>query len=418
MKFLDNYKGLRKEIYILFYGRIVTNMGSVVGSMMTLILSTKLNFSPSDIAMLLMVMGIIDIPVTILGGKFADKYNKKNMIIICDLITVSCFIACAFIPMSITCIAVYYFGTVMARFEWPSYDALVADLSKTQDRERAYSLNYLGANLGIVLAPTIGGFLFKNYLWLAFIITAVATLSSTILIFFKVKDISVEVDDSIVSTYEESEKNLSLRQVLKSRKLVYFFIICTCISSLVYSQFNYLIPLNYGYLYGEEGAKYFGTLTSVNALVVILFTPLITTWFKRIKGVKKVIIGESLITIGLASYIFIQGVIPLYYVAMIVFTFGEIFNTLGQKPYLTKRVPATHRGRIAGIAMLTANAFATISQNVVGELVEKMPYVRVWMIIGCVGAVGIILYTILYTLDKKKFPLLYEDKIESNNEKI
>ena len=74
--------------------------------------------------------------------------------------------------------------------ENPSYDALVADLSSSNDRERAYSLIYLGLNLGLILAPTIGGMLFENYLNLAFVIDGLTTLSSTILIFLFIKDIT------------------------------------------------------------------------------------------------------------------------------------------------------------------------------------------------------------------------------------
>lgn len=46
----------------------------------------------------------------------------------------------------------------------------------------------------------------------------------------------------------------------------------------MYAQFNYLLPLNMGALYGAEGAEIFGVMTSVNALVVILATPVVTTF--------------------------------------------------------------------------------------------------------------------------------------------
>ena len=47
---------------------------------------------------------------------------------------------------------------------------------------------------------------------------------------------------------------------------------------LVYAQFNYLLPLNMETLYGAKGAAIFGMLTSTNALVVIIATPIITTF--------------------------------------------------------------------------------------------------------------------------------------------
>ena len=38
LKLFDMYRGLRREMYILFYGRIVTNMGALIWPMLTLIL--------------------------------------------------------------------------------------------------------------------------------------------------------------------------------------------------------------------------------------------------------------------------------------------------------------------------------------------------------------------------------------------
>ena len=37
----SQYRGLRKEVYILFFGRIVTNMGSMVWPMLTMILKDR-----------------------------------------------------------------------------------------------------------------------------------------------------------------------------------------------------------------------------------------------------------------------------------------------------------------------------------------------------------------------------------------
>ena len=44
LKFLEQYKHLGKEIYILFWGRIVTSMGSLIWPLLTLILENKLGY--------------------------------------------------------------------------------------------------------------------------------------------------------------------------------------------------------------------------------------------------------------------------------------------------------------------------------------------------------------------------------------
>lgn len=73
------------------------------------------------------------------GGRLADKRNRKNVIVICDLVTVVCYIICGLIPLSAYSIGLFYVASVFATIEGPSYDALIADLSDGEDREKAYS---------------------------------------------------------------------------------------------------------------------------------------------------------------------------------------------------------------------------------------------------------------------------------------
>ncbi len=337
------YKGLRREMYVLFYGRIVTNMGSLIWPMLTLILTNKLGKSAQETATIIMIMYALQLPGTVIGGKLADRFNKRNIIIVCDLITVTCYILCAFVEMSMTLIALFFVAGMFASFEHPSYDALVADLSTSAQRERAYSLSYLGGNLGLVLAPTLGGLLFENHLNIAFLITGITTLSSTVLIFLLIKDVSRSRDDAPGNYEGDAERGVSSLSVLKKRPVVLLFFVCIALGSLVYSQFNFLIPINLEKLYAARGAVLFGTLTSLNCVVVVIGTPLVTTWFSHVREAGKIIIGEVLITLGLSMYIFIQGSIPLYYVSMFVFTIGEIFSTLGKQPFLMKRTADASR---------------------------------------------------------------------------
>ena len=173
MHFFSQYKGLRRENYVLFFGRIVTNMGSMVWPMLTMILNQKLGMSAGNIAILTAVTGILMMPANLLGGKLADHLNKKNIIIVGDIVSVVCYIICGCIPLGMGTIALMLIAGLFQSVEGPAYNAMIADITPLEDRDKAYSLQYWGANLGLVLSPTLSGLLFKNYLWLAFIISGV-----------------------------------------------------------------------------------------------------------------------------------------------------------------------------------------------------------------------------------------------------
>lgn len=303
-KIFSMYSGLRKEMYVLAFGRTMTSMGALIWPMLTLILKSKLGMDASLIGIYMMLMSLVMLPCNLLGGRLADHFNKKKIIVFFDLFSVVCFFICGLLPLSIGVILIYGVGSIFQQMEQPSYDALVADITTYEDREKAYSLSYLSMNLGLVLAPMIGGVLFNDYLNLAFMINGFAILSSTILIYFYVKNIEKD-ENSFVNTYEDSE-NGNLVDVLKKRKILLFYFVLASISGIIYSQFNFLIPLHLEASFHEQGALLFGMLTSVNASVVILGTPIFTKIFLKWKDINRLYLGSFLEIVSLAMFIFIQ----------------------------------------------------------------------------------------------------------------
>jgi hypothetical protein len=213
-----------------------------------------------------------------------------------------------------------------------------------------------------------------------------------------------------VSEYEEKRENEHVFKILWERRPILIYALVAGFGALVYAQFNYLLPLNMETLYGAKGAAIFGMLTSTNALVVIIATPIITTFAGRIIDVRKILIGESLIILGLSGYRFVQGIMPLYFVLMVIFTVGEVFNTLGNQPYMTRRMPSTHWGRVNSFIYTVSGAFSAWGNILIGKIVDNSGYDRAWLAVGAFGVATIVLAVTLNIMDKKQFYLLYEKK--------
>ena len=404
MKFFSEYQGLRREIYIIFYGRIVSSMGALIWPMLTLILRNKIGLSAQEIASLMLLMGVFSVPCIYLGGYLADHFSKKWIIIICDLVTVIAFMVCGFIEIDMIFIYVFFVAGLFQSIESPSYDAIVADFSTSEQRTRAYSLNYLGNNIGLILSPIIGGILFENYLNLAFIINGGVILLSTFLIFKFIPTNTLNSEESNNAKHEVIEKGTNTIKVLLKRPVILLYILSAGFSSLIYSQFNYLIPLNLESLYGSSGAKIFGTIVSVNGLIVIVFTPIFTKMLRQARDISKIFLGQMLIVLGLALYIFIQGMFVGYYISIIIFTFGEIMNTLGSQPFVTRRIPANYRGRITSYIWMFAMIFQAVSQLGVGYFFDHYSLIQTWMLVTAVGLIVVIGLGFLRKLDIKAYP--------------
>ncbi len=407
MRLIDQYKNLRRENYVLFFGRIVTNLGAMVWPMLTLIMNQKMGLSASAVAALTVAGGLFMLPVGILGGKLADRYSKKNVIVICDSVSIVFYIICGLIPLTYLSLVLILLAAGCQSMEGPAYDALIADITVTADRERAYSLQYLGMNIGMVLSPTIAGILFKNALWLAFIISGLSIACSTALIFFKVKNTAPAKETGEESRYQAARASESIIKVLKDNPVILLFVLAIGLYYTSYHQFSFLMPLDMGRVHGENGAVIFGTVNSFNCLIVIFFTPLITALFRRLYETGKALAGILLQTAGLVLFASMLGHIAWYYAAMLLFTWGEIFTTVSQGPYLSSRVPSSHRGRVNGVINVIMGVLMGVSELATGRLYDVLGSSAAWSFTYAMEALSIVLCIMLVFLDRRRYPALY-----------
>ncbi len=407
---LQQYRGLRKEIYVLFFGRIVTSFGSMVWPVLTLILSNKMGMTAERIAVVMLVSGVIMIPANLAGGRIADRFNKKRVIVLCDAISILCFLISAAIPLSYVTIGLFLAAGICQSMEYPAYNALVADLTRTEERERAYSLEYLGMNLGMVLSPTVAGLLFQRFLWLSFLISGVSIGLSTLLIVFRIRDITPVEDTGEQSVYQTAREGAGLLSVLKENPLVPVYILCMSVYYAAYGQYNFLMPLDMGSVHGEQGAVIFGTVSSLNCIVVVLFTPFITRLFRKLADPKKLFMGEMLVAVGYGLFLLLLGTVPVYYAAILLFTWGEIFTTISEGPYLSTRIPASHRGRINGVSGVLSTLVQGGADLLAGRIYDRTGRTAAWTLVLVMLAFCALLTLILIAKDKKAYPKLYENE--------
>lgn len=406
-KHFSMYAHLPKEIYVLAFGKVMTSMGALIWPMLTLIMSEKLGLNGQTIGLYMMLFSLVMGPFYLLGGKLADKYNKKHIIVTFDLIGNSLYFVCAVLPMSMTTLYLLAIASLFQSMEQPAYDALIADLTTYRDRERAYSLNYLSMNLGLVLAPTIGGMLFNDYLSLSFFINGLADISSTLMLLIFIKNVKItDRDHKSMNEYEKGETG-SIFKVFSERKLFFLLFVISGIAALIYNQFNFLMPLHMEEAFRGSGAFKFGILTSINAVVVVIGTPILTRKFSGVIDIRIMYLGQLLESLGLAFFIFVNHHFVTAVAGIIIFTTGEILGSISKTPYLTKRIPETHRGRVLSITTSCAGLIGVLSNYVIGTFIDYYTFRTVWIIIAVIGLFVMSLYSIYLRLDRKAYPGLY-----------
>ena len=412
---ISQYGGLKKEIYILFIGRLVTAMGSFVWPMLTFFLTTKLGLSDGTSTLLITTASVLSFPAALLGGKLADRFSRKSIIILFDCLTVSFYLLAAILPLSIGTAIILFLAGLFQTIESPAYDALNADYSTSKQREKAYSLSYLGFNLGYIVGASVAGILFEKYLRLAFCMNGLAIFISTVLIIFFVhrENAISENLQSIEESYSEYERpvdeKLPVLNVLKQRPVLIFMLLIGCIASMPANLVGILLPLQLKDGLGEAGATLYGYLNSLNGFVVIVFTPILTVALKKFTEIPKTILGLLLFVSGIALFS-VGNAVAVLFAGMFVFTLGEVITVLGSNPYASRRVPASHRGRVGGISSVIHSIFSSLTQYLISFMLilSGSNYPLLWIIFICCGMVGAVLYALVYLPDKRTFPKLYE----------
>ena len=406
MKLFEQYKGLKRENYILFFGKIVTNLGAMIWPMMTMILNKKLGLNATETAMFIIISGVIFLPANLWGGRIADKFNKKKVIICCDIISIVLFVISGFIPLSLFSMCVLLVGAFFQTLEGPAYQAMVADITPQDKREKAFSLLYMGGNIGLILSPTVAGLLFNNYLWLCFVISGLSISVSTIMIGFFVNDIGTS-DVSEHDLDQDGSDGKNIWEIIRKSTTLILFIIALSFYQGAYSQFSYLMPLDISKAYPENGSIIYGTITSVNCIIVVLFTPVITMVMEKVAMTKKYALGTFLQALSFAAFLLSFGVIAGYYASIALFTVGEILTTIVIGAYLSERVPANFRGRIYGVTSFASAFMSGIVEWGSGRLFDDYGLHYAWAFSIGMTMVSVIAAVALIYTDRKEFSDLY-----------
>jgi MFS family permease len=206
--------------------------------------------------------------------------------------------------------------------------------------------------------------------------------------------------------------------VLKENRILIIFIVLIAFYYAAYQQYGYLMPIDMGKIHGDDGALIYGTVSSLNCIIVVLVTPLFTTVFKKVSYTMKFLIGAVFVGLGYGVFRLLLGFIPAYYAAITLFTFGEIIVTIAEEPYLNERIPQSHRGRINGVMTVMSSIIQGIAMVLVGVLYDNVAPAASWIFVLGMLALSFALGFVLLFRDKKRYPALYKPKEVSVEESV
>jgi MFS family permease len=403
---LQRYRGLPREIYILFLARVINSIGAFVYPLLTLILTGKIGFGEDTAGLCMTILTLAQAPSVILGGKLADKIGRKKLIVVFQMLGAATYIACGFVQPSLTMVILIMLASTFYAMTYPAMEAVTADLTHIGNRKEAISVLYMGFNLGFAIGPMIGGLLYKDLLPLVFIGDAFTTIVSTVLLCIFIKETLPKKEDkpAVKNSLEEYREG-SVWSILMERKALLFFSLIMLVYEFAYSQWAFALPIQMKGLFADGPAQY-GILASYNGLLVIILTPIVTALIRRWRSLRAAALAGALYAVAYGMLIFVHD-LWLFYVSMFLLTLGEVLNTIDNRSFLANYSPSSHRGRLNSIMNIISSSGRMISPLLIGGLITTGGVASGWTAVSIAAVAGAGFMCILFSFN----PLLRERRI-------
>ncbi len=370
-------------------------MGAFVGPLITLLLTDKIGLSTGEAGVFVTISTSMFVPASMIGGYLSDRFNRKNTLCLLTLVQALCFLVCGFIKLSMLVPVLLLAASFFSCAAQTSSSAMIADLSDKNNRQGAFSLLYLGGNIGFSIGPLIAGFLYRSYLPLIFIGDAFTTILAVVIIFINVPETKPQyiIDEEILlDDFERAEEGSAIKALIKRPQILVFGIISIFIS-FSFSQVHFSLPLYSNVIFGvNNGPRVFGTLMSTNGIVVVIMTIFIIGYTKKFDASLNVALSTIFWAVGLGMLYYVTT-FKMMIISTIIWTIGEILHATNVGVYIANNSPKSHRARFNSLYGIISGSGQAMGPVIVGRYLLDNPIKNVWAItffiaLGC----GIIMY--------------------------
>ncbi len=274
----------------------------------------------------------------------------------------------------------------------PAQQAIIADLLTEEKRAEGFGLLRIFANLAITIGPAVGGILATHsYLWL-FLIDAIASTVTALIVLFAIPETKPEAPSDKPS--ESILQTLGGYFKVGRDSLFMAFVLASMLMISVYMQINSTLPVYLRDVHSIPNQGY-GYIISLNAGMVVLFQFWITRRIKHLSPMIVMALGTLLYAIGFSMYGFVSAY-ALFMLAMVIITIGEMFVVPVGQALVADFAPEDMRGRYLAMYGFSWTIPSAIGPWAAGLIMDNYNPDWVWYACGIISMLAIASYLALH----------------------
>ena len=386
-KYIDNFRGFSREIWILTLITFINRAGTMVLPFLSKYLKEDLHFSYSQVGWIMVSFGCGSILGSWLGGKLSDKIGFYKIMIFSLLTSGFAFFGLQFITsFEGLIIAMFLIMTVADMFR-PAMFVSLGAYAKPENRTRALTLVRLAINLGFAAGPALGGLLIMSVGYKGLFWVDGASCILAILIFW------IKVKEKKKSKYTDKEHpgEVLTHSVFKDTPF-WIFLTGTLITGILFFQLFTTIPLYHKEQFNLSEFQT-GLLLTLNGILVFFLEMPIVSYIEKHKINKLKVITYGCLAMATSIYLLlVNNWAGILIIMMIFMTFAEMFAFPFSNSFAMSRAPKGHEGRYMAIFTMSYSLAHILSAKTGMEIISLFSYQTNWFFMGTLGVIGVLLF--------------------------
>jgi MFS family permease len=337
--------------------------GAFIFPFLALYITQKFQVGMTQVGIIFLIFSLASLIGNLFGGAMSDRFGRKRMLLFGLITSGLSSLMLGFISDFRLVYPIALMVGLLANTAGPAQQAMVADLLPESQRTEGFGILRVIANLAITIGPAIGGVLATHSYLFLFIADALSSLITAGIVLAALPETMPEL------SAQQTDQSLTAsmggyRNALQDWVFIAFLAIST-LMVLVYVQMNSTLSV---YLRDVHGIspKGFGTILSLNAAMVVLFQFWITRRIARYQAMGLLAAGSLFYAVGFGMYGFVRNY-PLFLVAMVIITIGEMLVTPTAQSLVARLAPEDMRGRymaLYGLSWIVPNALGPLAAGI------------------------------------------------------
>ncbi|MBX2828403.1 MAG: MFS transporter [Flavobacteriaceae bacterium] len=394
--YLNNFRGLSKEIWLLSLVTFVNRAGAMVIPFLSLYLVNDKGFTLPQVGWIMTSFGIGSLLGTWVGGKLTDRIGFYEVITTSLFLGGIGFVSLQFLDSFIELCTGIFILIFVADAYRPAVFVACDAYSKPENVTRSIALIRLAINLGFSIGPMIGGIIIAkiNYSSL-FWIDGLTCVVAAILLFILLKPKEAKAKMDVIERKEG---------VAPQRNGIYMLLIAIMVlSGIMFVQYFSVVPLYYKevHLLSED---IIGLILFLNgAMIVFLEMPLVG-WLERIKISKTMATFWSMIFLALSFVVLnMSSWVGVLVIGMILMTLGEMIGSPFANSLALEMSPKGRKGEYMALYSMSFSLSHIFGHNGGMNLANEYGYDWTWYIMFIALLIVAVMTLWLHKLVRKKY---------------